>query len=216
MMKLISVNVAKKPTVDPRKGPTGIYKLPSDEAVYIGVGGVENDTIIDTKHHGGIDQAVYVYGALDYRWWSGELGQPITGGMFGDNMTIEGLESAMLSVGDRLQVGEVLLEVTAPRIPCATLSARMNDPAFVRKFVQAERWGGYCRVIEAGFVSAGDHVTLIPYAVGERITIDELAKADLRKNSLLEDELRRFLDAPISIRMRESFEKRLMKQMGGG
>lgn len=214
MMKLISVNLAKEVTVNPIKGATGHYKVPSAEPVYIGYEGVNQDTIIDTRHHGGADQAVYVYGTLDYDWWSDQLGAQIAGGVFGDNMTIEGLSSAMLSVGDRLQVGDVLLEVTAPRIPCATFAARMNDPAFVKKFTQAGRWGGYCRVIQAGYVQAGDSVGLTPYTDGERITIHELALADLRKNTLLEDELRRLLDAPISIRMRNSFEKRLFKQMG--
>jgi MOSC domain-containing protein YiiM len=214
-MKLMSINLAKEVTIHPVKGATGHYKSPAMEAVFIGVDGVQNDTIIDTRHHGGSDQAVYVYGTVDYDWWSERLETQLSGGVFGDNMTIEGLESAMLAVGDRLQVGTVLLEVTAPRIPCATFSARMNDSMFVKKFVDAGRWGGYCRVLQTGYVQAGDPVTLTPYTAGERITIDELAKADLRKNSLLEDELRRLLDVPISIRRRLSFEKRLAKQMGG-
>lgn len=210
-MRLTSVNLAKVPTIDPKVGATGIYKSPADEPVFIGSEGLKGDTIIDTKHHGGADQAVYVYGSLDYDWWSAQLGKPLLGGTFGDNMTIDGLESAMLGVGDRLQVGEVVLEVTAPRIPCATFSARMGDPLFVKKFADAGRWGGYCRVIQSGYVQVGDDVNLTPYIAGERITIHEVAQADLRKNRLTEHELRRLLNAPISIRSRLSFEKRLLK-----
>jgi MOSC domain-containing protein YiiM len=87
---------------------------------------------------------VYVYGTPDYAWWSETLGRELAPGTFGENLTVSGLESAGLRIGDRLQIGTVGCRVTAPRIPCVTLAVRMEDPAFVKRFRQAERPGVYC------------------------------------------------------------------------
>lgn len=129
-MKLISVNVGEKRTIRKAKasGETGIYKVPAREPVRVTRDGLAGDEISDKVNHGGPDQAVYVYGVPDYEWWSYELGREFAPGTFGENLTISGLESARFSIGDRLRVGSVVLEVTAPRIPCVTLAARMGSP----------------------------------------------------------------------------------------
>ena len=135
--------------------------------------GLADDTIVDTRNHGGPDQAVYIYGGTDYAWWSVELGRELAPGMFGENLTISDLESAPLAIGDRLHSGGVILEVTAPRIPCWKLAQRMGDPGFVKRFRAAERPGAYCRVVRVGSIRAGEPVTLVPYA-GERVTVAEI------------------------------------------
>src|SRR6185369_5003102 len=103
-MQLISVNLGHERAIRNGKpsGKTGIYKLPTSEAVQIGFDGISADFICDTKNHGGPDQALYVYGTPDYEWWSRELGRELTPGTFGENLTISGLESAVMSIGDRL------------------------------------------------------------------------------------------------------------------
>ena len=88
-------------------------KLPTDVPVKVTKLGLENDVIVSKKHHGGPDQAVYVYGTADYEWWSKELGKELAPGTFGDNLTISELESAQFNIGDYLHVGEVTLQVTA-------------------------------------------------------------------------------------------------------
>lgn len=162
--------------------------------------GLERDVIRDTENHGGLDQAVYVYGTQDYDWWSEALGRTLSPGTFGENLTVSGLESALLNVGDRLHVGTAVLEITAPRIPCATLAARMHDPMFVKRFRSAERPGVYCRVIEEGEVQAGDAVTVEPHD-GEAISVLEMFREffDPRPS---EEKIRRQLAAPIAIRAR--------------
>ena len=116
-MRVTSVNVGREETIDHgnRRFTTGIRKRPVDGAVYIGADSVAGDTISDKKHHGGADQVVYAYSADDYEWWSAQLGRELAPGTFGENLTIEGLPTD-LNVGDRLLIGEVLLEATAPRI----------------------------------------------------------------------------------------------------
>jgi MOSC domain-containing protein YiiM len=210
-MRLVSVNVGKKQTQ--LKGDeletTGIYKLPAAGIVEIGVHGLTGDVICDQESHGGPDQAVYVYGTTDYSWWGAHLGTAIESGTFGENLTISDFESANMSVGDRLQVGAVLLEVTAPRIPCSTLAARMRDPGFVKRYRYGERPGLYCRVIEAGAVQAGDEVMRLPYG-GETVSILEMFRNHYRRTKD-EATLRRFLRVPISIRARVAAERDLRK-----
>lgn len=208
-MRLLSVNVGQKQTQ--LKGDeletTGIYKLPASGTVEIGVLGLEHDFICDQASHGGPDQAVYVYGSADYDWWRAQLGKELVSGTFGENLTISDLESAAVSIGDRLQVGTVLLEVTAPRIPCSTLAARMRDPGFVKRYRRGERPGLYCRVIEGGAVQAGDEVVLRPHP-GATVSILEMFRNHYVRNKD-EATLRRFLRAPISMRARVTAEQDL-------
>jgi len=210
-MQLISVNIGEKRTH--QKGneleTTGIYKFPASGPVQITALGVQNDSVCDWKNHGGPDQAVYVYGSLDYAWWSQERGRELPPGTFGDNLTVSELESAKFNIGDRLHIGSVILEVTAPRIPCATLAARMGEPKFVKQYRHAARPGLYCRVIREGTVQAGDEVQFEPYQ-GETVAAIDLF-TDYYEPVKNEATLRRFLDAPIAIRARKDAEEDLQK-----
>lgn len=216
---LVSVNVGKEQEIRNAKvsGKTGIYKTPLEGAAWVTRNGFADDFIADTKHHGGVDQAVYVYGEADYQWWAGELGRPLAPGTFGENLTIGGLESAKFFVGDRLKIGDAVLEITAPRIPCVTLAARMGDPMFVKRFRHAERPGLYCRVIQEGPVQAGMPVSVEPYS-GETVSILEMFR-EFYEPRLDEATLRRYLAAPIAIRDRVEKEEKLKavqnKTVGG-
>lgn len=208
-MQLLSVNIGKARAVQVKSGRTGIYKRPAENPVQITRDGLAGDTICDTENHGGVDQAVYVYGTPDYAWWAETLGRELAPGTFGENLTVTGLESASLQVGDRLQAGTVVLEVTAPRIPCVTLATRMGDPAFVKRFRRAERPGVYCRVIREGHVRVGDEVTLHPYE-GETLGVLEMFR-DFFRPHLDEATIRRHLAAPIAVRDRVDKEAQLQK-----
>jgi MOSC domain-containing protein YiiM len=208
-LRLLSVNVGRPAPIEGagKSGRTGIFKRPVQGPVGVLSGGLAGDTISDTANHGGPDQAVYVFGAPDYAWWSEELGSDLPPGTFGENLTVSDLESARMCVGDRLGIGPVVLEVTAPRIPCLTLAVRMRDRTFLKRFRRAERPGVYCRVVGEGTVRAGDPVTCTPYA-GERVPVLEVFRAFFDGNPG-EDVLRRQLSVPIAARAREAYEERL-------
>ncbi len=202
-MKLTSINIGKEQTLT-RPGKTeqtGIFKIPVVGAVLVGADGLPDDFIGDTKHHGGPDQAVYVYGGEDYQWWEAELGRELAPGTFGENLTISGLTCADVAVGDILQIGGLTLQATDSRIPCGTLAGRMADPQFVKRFRFAERPGFYCRVLQAGEAQAGQEATLARYA-GERISIPETMR-DYYEPTLTREAIQRYLDAPIALRLRE-------------
>jgi MOSC domain-containing protein YiiM len=208
-MQLLSSNIGSVRTIGNANvsGQTGIYKLPVAGAVQVTADGLADDAIVDTKNHGGPDQAVYIYGGADYAWWTGELGRELAPGTFGENVTISELESAPLAIGDRLHIGAVTLEVTAPRIPCWKLAQRMGDPGFVKRFRAAERPGAYCRVVCAGELRAGEPVTVVPYA-GERVTVAEVFR-DYYEPARDPATIRRFLAAPLAERARTDKERQL-------
>lgn len=210
-MRLLSINIGKAQNITNagKSGKTGIFKQPIITPVLITFLGLAGDEICDTANHGGTDQAVYLYGSKDYEWWTNELGYMLAPGTFGENFTVSDLESAAYRIGDRFRIGEVILEVTAPRIPCGTLAARMSDPKFPKRFQQAERPGLYCRVIQEGIVQEGDPVTLEP-CVGESVLAIEMFRNFYRKD---QDEmtLRRYLAAPLAIRARVAMEQQLQK-----
>ncbi len=209
-MQIESVNVGHRAALKGSSfdGETGIFKTPVMGPVEVGALGLSGDTIVDTRHHGGPDQAVYLYRSEDYEWWSESLGRAVPWGAFGENLTLEGLPAADIAIGTRLIFEHVILEACAPRIPCNTLAQRMGSAAFARQFMQAERPGVYCRVIRPGSLCAGEAFRLDDAAAGE-VTILDVFRAAHRK--LSRSELERFLDAPIDTRTRTGWEKALAK-----
>jgi MOSC domain-containing protein YiiM len=208
-MRIISVNIGKARSIraDGNSKTTGIFKLPVDAPLIAGTEGLPGDDICSTEHHGGPDQAIYIYGQADYDWWARELGREMTPGLFGENVTVTELESTRCNVGDRLVIGDVVLEVTSPRIPCATFAAKMEDTKFIKRFRHAERPGFYCRVIRPGPIKAGDEVRYEPTTT-PTVSILEIFR-DYYEPELTETAIRRFLDAPIAIRARAHKERQL-------
>jgi MOSC domain-containing protein YiiM/predicted kinase len=207
-MHVVSINRGRAEHLRHRSydGVTGIFKQPVGGAVAIGSLGLEADAVMDRKHHGGPDQAVYLYRQEDYDWWSAELGRTIAPGTFGDNLTIAGLPGPGAIIGSRLDFGEVVLEVTAPRIPCNTLAARMDDPTFAKRFMAADRPGIYCRVIRPGVLAAGARVTVAPFT-GDPVSTLDIFRARYRRPEIVE--LQRFLAAPFDERTRAKYAAEL-------
>lgn len=208
-MKLISINIGKAQPLANAKavGVTGIYKQAVAVPVAVDTLGLRGDAVCDTENHGGVDQAVYVYGTPDYAWWAAALGRELAPGTFGENLTITALESGQLNIGDRLRIGAVTLEITAPRIPCVTLARRMDDSAFLKCFREAERPGVYCRVIRPGTIQVGNEVLHEPYQ-GETVGVIEMFR-DFFAPEYDQATLRRYLAAPIAIRARIDKEQQL-------
>jgi MOSC domain-containing protein YiiM len=192
---VLSVNVgAPQPTTAPGPGTTGIAKQPV-EAIEVrapgpkrgGLGsGVVGDFIGDQRHHGGDTQAVYAVSRAELDWWAAELGRDLPNGMFGENLTVAGVDVDASHVGDRWLVGGAALVVTAPRIPCATFAARMGEPGWVKRFAARGRSGAYLAVEVGGTLRRGDPIEVVDrpgHGVGVmdvfRAWHGDLAAADL-------------------------------------
>lgn len=194
--------------VNGKKRETGIFKELSEGLIPVYELGLPGDAICNKKHHGGPDQAIYLYSLEDYAWWAQALGQDLPPGTFGENFTTSGQDLSGICVGDVLFSETVTLQVTAPRIPCSTLASRMGDKQFAKKFMKAGRSGAYCRVLETGDAQAGDEFTHRPYE-GDRIPLQTFFNDAHGK--LTSDELRRYLAVPIDERTRQDFSKKLAK-----
>ena len=206
MASLISVNQGTAGRIEGYKPLTGILKRPLASAE-IGKLGLAGDAVCNRRHHGGVDQAVYLYFADDYQYWATTLGRRIEPGYFGDNLTIGGVAGQSVAIGDRFALGDVRLEVTYHRTPCMTFAALMGDPMSVKTFHRAGRPGAYCRVLEPGTVTQGMSVTYIPY-VGDRITVSDLMALDGVK-TLDPAFMRRALTTPIRDKTRFKYEDKL-------
>lgn len=209
-MKLISINAGRE-QAQINKGRaeiTGIYKYPLQGPVPVTKLGLAEDFIGSPKHHGGPDQALYVYGELDYQWWAGEIGEEMHPGMFGENLTISGLECGGFNIGDYLYIGDASFQVTAPRIPCGTFATRMGDSQWVKKFSAADRPGFYVRVLQEGTIKAGDDVRVEKYD-GETLSLIQVYRDHYNKEGRDEAVLRQHLNSPLASRMRIKYEGEL-------
>ncbi len=202
-MKILAVCLGAAETLPGRKMKTGINKHAVNGAVMIDTEGLLGDAVCNREHHGGRDQAVYVEGSLTLNWWATALGRPLQPGAFGENLIIEDLDNCHVAVGDRFIAGDLVLEVTSARIPCATFAAKMGDPQFVKRYTGAGRPGIYCRVLACGTVNAGMPVVYRPYA-GERVTMPEMMATFGRR--LSPGDRARYLSAPIHHKLRATLE----------
>lgn len=170
-MQVISVNVGRpRPNPWKKLSATGIDKRPVPGPVAVadpgpkgtGAVGLAGDRVYDVKHHGGSDQAVYAYAREDLDRWAAELGRELPNGSFGENLTTAGLDVNGALLGERWRVGAgLLLEVSCPRIPCATFQGWLDRRGWVRRFTRAALPGPFLRVVAPGEVSAGDPVTVV-------------------------------------------------------
>ena len=209
-MWVVSVNAgsAELMKIGGRTVSTGIHKAPVERG-YAGTLGLEGDVVADEKHHGGPDQALYLYSSEDYAWWGGELGNAPEPGTFGENLTLSSFGSGEVRIGDRFRAGQALLEVTSPRIPCATFATRMGEPNWDKRFADARRPGLYVRVLEPGEIAAGDPVERLGGGEGHPTTVELMdAWYDPEPDAEL---LERVLGAPVAIRDRAGFEKKLAR-----
>ncbi len=183
-MRLQSVNVGHlEKTNGSRTGVTGHRKRPVESidlvspTVHRGISGVVGDEIGDPKHHGGIDQAVYVVAREDLDEWEGVLGQPLPDGSFGENLTTVGIDVNQAVIGERWRIGtQAELTVTDPRNPCRTFADEMQRPTWVKEFTALGKPGTYLRIEVGGTLSAGDPITVIKRP-GHGITIAEVFAA---------------------------------------
>lgn len=155
---------------------TSIYKDPVDGPVRLDGVNVKGDDQADRRVHGGVDMAVYAYAAEDADWWSDQLGRSVPPGTFGENLTTSGIDVTNAVVGERWRIGDTVLEVSQPRVPCYKLGIRMSDDDFPRRFGLAVRPGAYLRIIENGTITAGDEIKVI-FRPDHAVTVGAVARA---------------------------------------
>ena len=167
-----TVNIGRAaPNAHKSSKSTGIGKVPTDEAVEVrdpgpktkGLGsGLVGDFIGDGKHHGGNGQAVYAFQREDLDAWAERLGREVANGHFGENLTTIGIDVNEARLGERWRVGaDVVLQVTTPRIPCATFRGWMGVKGWAKQFTAEARPGAYLSVVTPGTIRSGDTIEIV-------------------------------------------------------
>lgn len=162
-MKVISVNRGEARLVNWRgkKVRTGIFKYPVEGSIFLGAEDVVDDAVVDRKYHGGLDMAVYAYSADYYPFWKDRFPDSDWSlGMFGENLTIEGLDESKMHIGSVYQVGEAQIQVCQPRQPCFKLGIRFGTQKILKPYINSPYSGVYFRVIKPGLVNTGDELNI--------------------------------------------------------
>lgn len=166
-MEVTSTNISTPTTFNwnGKNISTGINKLPTSKPIFLSTFDVKNDSVVDRKNHGGVFKACYLFSENHYDYWK-ELYPNLNWnwGMFGENLTISGLNEDNLYIGDIYKVGEALIQVTQPREPCFKFGYKFGSQKAIKQFIDYGYSGTYVRVLEEGYVSKGDTFQLIKQA----------------------------------------------------
>jgi MOSC domain-containing protein YiiM len=182
-MQLISVNVGLPREVawKGRTASTGIFKEPVSDRVMVRSLNLDGDGQADLTVHGGLDKAVYVYPFEHYDYWRSELpDMDLPLGIFGENFTTTGLKEAEVNIGDRFRIGNLILMVTQPRLPCYKLGIRFGRSDMVKRFLASRRTGFYFRVLQEGEVGVGDTLELVSRD-NHHITVADITQLYVRE-----------------------------------
>ncbi|WP_396926098.1 MOSC domain-containing protein [Mycolicibacterium sp.] len=164
MATLVSVNVGAPQDVlwSGRTVHTGAWKAPVTGPRMVRRLNIDGDGQGDLGGHGGENRAVLVYQVASYDHWATVLGRDdLTPGAFGENLTVDGLPDDEVCIGDRYRIGDVVLEVTQPRVTCYRVGMRLGEPRMAALLVSHHRPGFYCRVLTEGELVAGQDIVKI-------------------------------------------------------
>lgn len=170
---VLSVNIRGEAEVlvaDHQSVKTAFRKTPITQAVYLGMEGLNGDTVNDKKHHGGNDKALCCYNSEHFKYWKDELGFDLQPSAFGENLTLAGSHAheSNVCIGDRYQLGEAIVEVSEPRGPCFIIGIRYNYKQFPVHLQQTGFTGFYLRTIQPGIIRPGDpliHISAHPWKI---------------------------------------------------
>jgi MOSC domain-containing protein YiiM len=177
-VKLVSINVGRPREVEWRgkRVRTSIFKDAVEGPVRVQKLNLSGDEQADLSVHGGVDKAVYAYPSEHYAYWREQLpGVDLPWGVFGENLTTEGLRESTLHIGDRLTIGSAEFLVTQPRLPCFKLGIRFGRPDMVKRFQRSGRTGFYLSVLREGMISLDDPIQVLP-ATQPSITVAEIVR----------------------------------------
>ncbi len=163
-MKVIATNIGEAVTFEwnGKEEETGIFKYPTEKPLYLSKDDVKGDTVIDRVHHAGINKACYLFSADYYPYWKNLYpDMEWDWGMFGENLTVQGLEESKIKVGNMYRLGSALVQISQPREPCYKLGIRFGTQDILRQFIAHNHPGTYVKILEEGQVAAGDALILV-------------------------------------------------------
>ena len=215
-MRVLSLNVGLPREVisDGKLVTTGIFKDPVEGPVRLRTLNLDGDRQADLKVHGGIHKAVYAYPSEHYDYWRLELpGVDLPWGLFGENLSTEGLFESRINIGDRFRIGSAELVVAQPRLPCYKLAIKFGRDDIIKRFLDSRRTGFYFAVVQEGELSAGDAIELIT-SDAHKVSVAEITRLFLEGKNDVEGLSRALEVDALPDSWKDHFEHQLEKLRG--
>ena len=222
-MEVLSVNIGKPRTVEwlGQQYTSSLMKYPTYGPTQIEQNGIPGDSTRERVAVRGPERAIYVYPSEHYGFWKRELALPgMDYGTLGENLTTAGLDAESLTVGTDIALGEAVVQVTEPRLPCKKFMAAYQTSAVAKLMLGSRRTGCFCRVVQPGLVQEGDIVRIISEPVGGptiRHLVDivvGVAEQDLMTNALSSEHLveswRRRIESRLTKTQTDSLNREVM------
>jgi MOSC domain-containing protein YiiM len=187
---VVSVNVAQPRLIEEKpRVVSAIDKLPVPGPVTVENLGLAGDGVGNPRLHGGTARAVYAYAHEDLEWWSRELGREVRPGLFGENLTTEGIDLNSCVIGEQWLIGTARFQVSAVRTPRETFErwmglAGFDNERWLERFVRRGRPGVYLSILDRGWVQAGDPLDVVDVP-GHGLTAAAMFRAITTEPALL-------------------------------
>src|SRR5215472_12314579 len=201
-MKILSVNVGlpREVLFGEEIVTTGIFKEPVEGRVKLRKLNLDGDKQADLTVHGVKEH---------YGYWQGEFPNiSLPWGMFGENLTTEGLNENMINIGDRFRIGSAEVVATQPRMPCYKLGVKFGRMDVVRRFMTSGRPGIYFKVSQEGEVEAGESIELISKDENN-ITVKDIVRLYVKNNKDVESMQRAIRVKDLPIGWKNHFRKQI-------
>lgn len=146
----------------PNNQKSAIHKL-SVEKIICKKQYIEDDEVVDQKHHGGEMRVIHHYSEKNYvqlKEKFPEIANRFTPGSFGENLYTKDLTEADLCIGDIFTTQNCEIQITVPRRPCATLNIGYDDPRILKEVIRTGHVGWFYRVINEGAIQLNDNLIL--------------------------------------------------------
>lgn len=144
--------------------PSGIVKTARAGKVWLSINGLQGDEQGDRMYHGGPEKALHHYAAEHYAYWRAQYPDgpvAVVAGAFGENISTLGMTEQNVHIGDVYQVGSALVQVSQGRQPCWKLNRLLQREDAALAMQNAGATGWYYRVLQEGWVAAGDRLALV-------------------------------------------------------
>ena len=139
---------------------SAIRKKPVEQVRIHELGAEGNDVGLKA-HHGGPDKALFFMADQTFEKLTTRIGKDFDWqgtAIYGENFIVSELNETNVCVGDRYQIGEVIVEVSQPRKPCERLSKNSECEATQSLVRETGLSGWYVRVIQGGICKKGDKI----------------------------------------------------------
>lgn len=177
--RIFSLNVGAPAPIE-YKGKTiqtSMHKRPVPGPLVVSPTSIQGDTFAQPELHGTPCSVLYAFGKTSAEAYLKLLGlAEYEPGSLGENLTLDDFDETKISVGDVFQIGEVVAEATAPRIPCGKVNFRMQHPEGQKLLAQSGRSGVYFRILSPGKIRLGDEVKRmrqaeVPFTISETLRL---------------------------------------------